>query len=192
MLRLLPLDPIDTPPGARDRGNLIHNAIGDFTKAYAAQLPPDPAAVLIRLGRERFAPLADYPEAQAFWWPRFLRIARWFTDWDAARRAAAGAPLAEIRGEIEIALDTGPFRLAGTADRIERRHDGSYAIIDYTTGNRLTATWIRRTVDYSLAHSTRAAFAPRRFWCRAISTRIESKRSSHLARRSMHSVWGRP
>ena len=27
-----PLDPVDTPPGARDRGTVIHGAIGDFTE----------------------------------------------------------------------------------------------------------------------------------------------------------------
>ena len=41
------------------------------------------------LGHDAFAPLMDYPEAEAFWWPRFERIARWFVDWeqDAAQRA---------------------------------------------------------------------------------------------------------
>ena len=43
---------------------------------------------------------------------------------------------------------------SGAVDDSDKR----YAIIDYTTGNRLTPTWIRRRVDYSLAHSTRAAF----------------------------------
>ena len=32
ILRLAPLDAVDTPPGARDRGTVIHGAIGDFTK----------------------------------------------------------------------------------------------------------------------------------------------------------------
>jgi len=33
------------------------------------------------------------------------------------------------------------------------------AIIDYTTGNRLTATWVHAMAAYSLAHSAREAFA---------------------------------
>ena len=32
ILRLQPLDAVDTPPGARDRGTVIHGAIGDFTQ----------------------------------------------------------------------------------------------------------------------------------------------------------------
>ena len=43
----------------------------------------------------------------------------------------------------------------GAADRPENR----YAIIDYTTGNRLSRAWVQAMVDYSLAHSSRDAFA---------------------------------
>ena len=86
ILKLQALDPVDTPPGARDRGTVIHKAIGDFTEKFAGGLPADPLAELIALGREAFAPLNDYPEAKAFWWPRFERIARWFVDWEIERR----------------------------------------------------------------------------------------------------------
>ncbi|HEY2227589.1 MAG TPA: double-strand break repair protein AddB, partial [Xanthobacteraceae bacterium] len=82
ILRLKPLDAIDTPPGAADRGTVIHGAIGDFTQAFAAALPDDPLARLLALGARHFAPLEDFPEARAFWWPRFERIARWFADWE--------------------------------------------------------------------------------------------------------------
>src|SRR5262249_25157122 len=78
VLRLAPLDAVDTPPGQADRGTVIHNAIGEFTREYAERLPADPAGELIRIGRKHFARLEDYPEARAFWWPRFLRIAAWF------------------------------------------------------------------------------------------------------------------
>jgi ATP-dependent helicase/nuclease subunit B len=143
VLRLAPLDAVDTPPGARDRGNLIHDAIGDFSKLYAQHLPPEPVNELIKFGREHFVPLADYPEAQAFWWPRFLRIARWFAGWDAERRAALAHMDAEIGGSIDIALASGSFRLIARADRIERRSDGRFAIVDYKTGQARTEKQVR-------------------------------------------------
>src|SRR5690606_35889953 len=74
ILKIRPLDPVDTPPGARDRGTALHAAIGTFTERYAGRLPDDPEAALLALGEESFAPFAAYPEARAFWWPRFERI----------------------------------------------------------------------------------------------------------------------
>jgi ATP-dependent helicase/nuclease subunit B len=143
VLRLAPLDAVNTPPGARDRGNLIHNAIGDFTQRFAEALPPDALAELLRLGAERFAPLEDFPAARAFWWPRFLRIAAWLVGWDAARRAGLANSRAEIRGEIAIALGDRSFRLAARADRIDRSFDGQYVIVDYKTGEVRTEKQVR-------------------------------------------------
>ena len=135
ILRLAPLDAVDTAPGAADRGTVIHGAIGDFTRAYAAALPPDPLAELLKLGRAHFAALDDYPEARAFWWPRFERIARWFVGtFEPERRAQLAEMKAEIRGEIDIPLGDTTFKLSARADRIEQLDDGSYAILDYKTG----------------------------------------------------------
>lgn len=134
VLRLARLDPVDTPPGARDRGTVIHGAIGTFTEKFAATAPVDPLGELIALGREQFAALDDYPEARAFWWPRYLRIARWFAGWDAERRARIAATHAEIQGRIAIPLGERTLTLTARADRIERLTDGRYAIVDYKTG----------------------------------------------------------
>jgi ATP-dependent helicase/nuclease subunit B len=139
ILRLAPLDAIDTPPGARDRGTVIHAAIGEFTKNYAAQLPDDVIGTLIKIGEKHFATLEDFPEAKAFWWPRYLRIARWFAGFEAERRAGASAISAEIGGELEIPLGERTFTLSARADRIERLKDGRYAILDYKTGQTPTA-----------------------------------------------------
>jgi ATP-dependent helicase/nuclease subunit B len=134
ILRLRPLDDVDTPPGARDRGVVIHEAIGEFTKNFASALPADPLTELLTLGRRYFAALEDYPEAKAFWWPRFERIARWFVDWEHRRRVQVASIDAEIDGRIEFAAGQRMFRLRARADRIEHLADGRYAILDYKTG----------------------------------------------------------
>ncbi len=85
----------------------------------------------------------DYPEARAFWWPRFERIARWFADWDKDRRAGLTTLHAEIRGELSFPVGARQFTLSGIADRIERRLDGTYAIIDYKTGQARTEKQVR-------------------------------------------------
>jgi ATP-dependent helicase/nuclease subunit B len=143
ILRLLPLDPVDTAPGARDRGTVIHGAIGDFTGKFAAGLPANPLDELRKLGEQRFAPLADYEEARAFWWPRFLRIAEWFAAWDRERRATIKTLHAEIKGELKFPIGKREFTLSAIADRIEQRTDGSYAIIDYKTGAARTEKQVR-------------------------------------------------
>jgi ATP-dependent helicase/nuclease subunit B len=143
ILRLQPLDAVDTPPGVRDRGSVIHGAIGEYTERFAKAPPADPLRELIALGEQHFAPLADYPEARAFWWPRYLRIARWFAAWDAERRDKLATLHAEIRGELEFPAGDGTFKLTGIADRIEQLADGSYAIIDYKTGQARTERQVR-------------------------------------------------
>ncbi len=143
ILRLRPLDPVDAEPGAAERGTFIHAAIGEFAQTFAKSLPADPLSELLALGRKHFAEIEDYPEARAFWWPRFERIARWFVNWEIERRAVISAIDAEIRGEHEIKLDKGSFRLRGIADRIEQGSDGRYTIFDYKTGSARTEPQVR-------------------------------------------------
>ena len=54
VLRLRPLDAIDTPPGARDRGTIVHGAIGDFTATFKDRLPDDIVGELTAARRKAF------------------------------------------------------------------------------------------------------------------------------------------
>src|SRR5579862_3887698 len=143
VLRLRPIDAVDADPGAAERGTFVHAAIAAFTQRYAKALPADPAGELVALGKKHFAALEDYPEARAFWWPRFARIAHWFARWDLKRRAGIAAIEAEIRGAIDIPLGEGVFNLRGIADRIERDAEGRYIILDYKTGAARTEKQVR-------------------------------------------------
>ncbi|TKT71111.1 double-strand break repair protein AddB [Afipia massiliensis] len=144
ILKLTPLDPVDMPLTAADRGSAIHEALGEFTARFANALPDDVAAALREIGSTHFAPLMERPEARALWWPRFLRIADWFAGWEARRRSDVIRVDAEIRGEIPIRLDNGrTFRLSARADRIEHRTGNSYAILDYKTGQPPSAKQVR-------------------------------------------------
>ncbi len=143
VLKLQPLDDVDTPPGASDRGTLIHNSIGDFAKAYAEKLPDDPVRSLTEIGERHFKPLSDYPEAKAFWWPRFLRIAEWFARYEAERRGKLASLQAEIGGSIAIPFGNEEFKLTVRADRIECLADGRFAILDYKTGAPPTVKQVR-------------------------------------------------
>jgi ATP-dependent helicase/nuclease subunit B len=144
ILKLEALDPVDMPLSAADRGSAIHDALGEFTRKFAKALPADPVSSLREIGMTHFAPLMERPEARALWWPRFQRIIRWFSEWEAARRGDIAAIEAEIKGEIAIPLDDGrTFILSGRADRIERSVDGSFVILDYKTGTPPTGKQVR-------------------------------------------------
>jgi ATP-dependent helicase/nuclease subunit B len=139
ILNLRALDAVDTPPGASDRGTFIHEAIGKFSEKFAAGLPDDPLKELLAAGREAFAAVEAYPDARAFWWPRFERIARWFVDWERQRRSKTAAVFVEKRGAHEFDIGGRTFRLRTRADRIEQLGDGRHAILDFKTGTPPTA-----------------------------------------------------
>jgi ATP-dependent helicase/nuclease subunit B len=144
ILRLAPLDPVDMPLSAPDRGSAIHDALGEFTQTYASELPDDPAQALRVIGEKYFAPLMARPEARALWWPRFQRIAGWFAGWETVRRENISTIAAEIRGSISIHLsEERTFTLSARADRIEHRRDRTYAILDYKTGQPPTGKQVR-------------------------------------------------
>ncbi|MEQ8355660.1 MAG: double-strand break repair protein AddB [Kiloniellaceae bacterium] len=134
ILKLRALDSLDADPGAAERGTLVHKALERFLKAYPDRLPADALDRLIEIGSEVFHPISAKPGAFAFWWPRFLRVAQWFVAEEMERRAAIAESLVEIGGAIEFDSPGGSFRLTATADRIDRRADGSLEIIDYKTG----------------------------------------------------------
>ena len=131
ILKLQALDPVDTPPGARDRGTVIHKAIGDFTEKFAGGLPADPLAELMALGREAFAPLNDFRKPSVL--VAALRAHRALV-----RRLGDRAP-AQCRRRFTLRSAANCrsrriFMLTARADRIEQRSDGSFAVLDYKTG----------------------------------------------------------
>ncbi|TAN59404.1 MAG: double-strand break repair protein AddB, partial [Magnetospirillum sp.] len=134
VLGLKALDPIDADPGAADYGSMVHLALERFVRLYPRALPPEPEARLLEIGREVFAEAVASPALWAFWWPRFVAIARWVAAKDADRRPDVTMAHAEVKGALEIDAPGGPFTLIAKADRIDVLRDGSLALIDYKTG----------------------------------------------------------
>jgi len=134
ILRLRALEDLAVDPDAADRGEIIHGALEALIKTYPRDLPPDAEALLLELGRERFGTLfEERPDVASFWWPRFERIARWFVDWERARRPLIKPLATEVRGRIVLDMPRAPFILTAKADRIDRGPDG-LVVVDYKTG----------------------------------------------------------
>ncbi|MDF1792428.1 MAG: double-strand break repair protein AddB [Thalassobaculaceae bacterium] len=138
ILNLRKLDPLDMEVGAIERGNAIHEALDAFVRDFPRDLPPTPADVLIDYGKKSFAAHMDRPGVWAFWWPRFERVARWFVEVERERRKSLDHSATEKEGALTLPGPAGPFVLFGKADRIDKRGDGTYAIIDYKTGSNPT------------------------------------------------------
>ncbi len=144
VLQLVPLREADEPPGYRERGTLMHEAIALAALGGAFEQDRDACyAALIAAGRQAFAPLAHDPAVMSFWWPRYQRIARWLAEEEAAQRASIAQSLIEEQGETQWQAASGrAFRLTARADRIIERTDGTLAILDYKTGSPPTNTQV--------------------------------------------------
>src|SRR5207245_4485169 len=82
ILKLAPLDPVDMPLSAADRGSAIHESLGEFTQTFSATLPGDPAGALRGIGNKYFAQLMEHPEARALWLPGFQCFDAWIAVWE--------------------------------------------------------------------------------------------------------------
>lgn len=138
ILGLEKLDELDAPPDAADRGQAIHDALDAFVSAYPRTLPLDALDRLLECGRASFAKHLDRPGVEAFWWPRFERVAHWFVATERERRADVSAIHTEQHGRLSLDGPAGPFMLTGVADRIERLASGGWSVIDYKTGAQPT------------------------------------------------------
>jgi len=134
VLGLKAFDPLDADPGGAERGTFIHKALEDFIKAYPDRLPDNAAEKLIGFGKQALTEMKIPQEVEAFWWPRFEKIARQFVQQEAAWRHEARPFKTEVSGEWVFDSVGGPFTLSGKADRIDRMRDGAYAVIDYKSG----------------------------------------------------------
>ena len=134
VLGLKALDPLEADPGAAERGTLIHRALDRFVRETADGLPDDAFERLLAVGEEVFTAERIHPGILAFWWPRFVRIARWFVDVEGVRRATARPLGSEIRGRMMLEGPAGAFTLTAMADRLDELADGSLGLIDYKTG----------------------------------------------------------
>ena len=130
ILGLQPLAPLAADPSAAERGSIIHDVLHRFVREARETTLEE----LLRIGRETFRAYLDYPDVEAFWWPRFERAARWLIDQGLFEESGISRRLTEISGEIVIPAPFGPFTLSARADRIDITEAGTATLIDYKTG----------------------------------------------------------
>jgi len=135
VLKLRPLDPLEQATDAADYGTVVHDGLHLFLHAHGARWPAGAEAKLREAMDHALAEARLRPALLEWWRPRLWRIAEWVCAIERDRRSAlpVAALATEVRGRWEIDVPRG-FLLTGRADRIERRADGTLAILDYKTG----------------------------------------------------------
>ena len=149
ILKLRKLKPLEEETDAADYGSLVHDGIRLFLDDAGHRWPAD-ARQKLRDAMDHAIQRALLRPALTQWWrPRLLRIADWIADQETLRRSHIAPTFiaGEIGGEWPLQVHGG-FTLRGRADRIEKRPDGSLAILDYKTGQPPSQ------------ESVRAGFAP--------------------------------
>ncbi|MEM1198329.1 MAG: double-strand break repair protein AddB [Pseudomonadota bacterium] len=135
ILKLQPLEELGLAPGPRERGMLFHEIFEEFSKAWPVELPDDIPAELEKIGHDVFSRWSGYPDVEAFWWPRFLRVAEEAAHIERGLRKDVRAVHVETQGRLKIPPGSADgFTLTGRADRIDIMADGSARLIDYKTG----------------------------------------------------------
>ena len=146
VLRLRALSPLEESADAADYGSIVHAALADFLTALPPTYPRQ-ATALLRAAMDRALDAAGLRPALTAWWrPRLARIAEWVALAERERRLHG--PMALVRAEVDgvwsVPSAGQPFVLSGRADRIERRADGTLAILDYKTGAVPTAVQVEQ------------------------------------------------
>jgi len=128
VLALKPLPPLHRSPDAPLRGEVLHAIM----ERFIATPGPLSVARLMAVTDEVLAEQAPWPAARRLWRARIERLAPKFIETEHLRQVDASPAWLEASGKLH--LDQLDFLLTGTADRIDRRADGSLVIYDYKTG----------------------------------------------------------
>ena len=143
ILKLKPLDGLDEDETAQGFGTRMHDVLKQFQNAFPNGPGANARAEILAIAKSSFADLQDDPEFTAFTWPRIEAICDAWLTWEAKRRDDVATAIIERGAELTFSLHDGSeFTLSATADRIEKRAEGSYVVIDYKTGTPPSANTV--------------------------------------------------
>jgi ATP-dependent helicase/nuclease subunit B len=151
ILGLRKLDAADMPPGPRERGTALHEALHRTFAGWSKGLPETAVEELVAEGRIQLLKFGFTEDELSVELPRFERAAQWLIGWE-KRRRKRGLQIEqlEIKGRLEIDGPAGPWTLTGRADRFDRHGDGRLDIIDYKTGAPATPKTVAAGFDPQL------------------------------------------
>nr|WP_238934404.1 double-strand break repair protein AddB [Maricaulis parjimensis] len=151
VLGLRRLDPADMPPGARERGTALHDALEKVVPDWREEIPPTAVADLVAAAREPLEKLGFPADEMGVELGRFRRAAAWLVAWERDRkRIGTRLEQVEIKGRMDLEGPHGRFTLTGRADRFDRTADGRLDVIDYKTGSAPSSKAVNAGFDPQL------------------------------------------
>ncbi len=140
ILRLSSLAPLANAPGARERGELVHEVLEGFAAAtLGRRLRPDDRALLQDLSQSALARYDSQPALQQLYRAYLAIVGNWFFVTDSETRQKALPWLVEGEGKTSFAFQSGDFNLTARADRLDRAANDALRIVDYKTGTAPSA-----------------------------------------------------
>ena len=133
VLKLEAMPVLGVAPGPQERGQIIHEALSQFTRKHPDKLPEHIVREFMAAAAGVISDYAQEPRVRAFWLPRLVRFAHWFAATEAGRRSGVTALYTEVDGQLVMAAPAGPFELRARADRLDATSAG-LMITDYKTG----------------------------------------------------------
>ncbi len=121
ILRLKELDLLDADPGPQWQGQVAHAILERWHKGEGT---------LPALADEELAAMNAHPLTRALWRPRLLRALQWVEE-KLAEDPLRQPFLVEQWGRMEVC----GVEIFGRIDRLDKLADGSFAVVDYKTGN---------------------------------------------------------
>ena len=132
ILGLNALDSLSHTPDAPLRGTIVHKILEKFVRAKIDPTSVEAEAALLSIATEVLADQCPWPAVRALWYARVSSFASHFLAEETKRRSFSTNIDTEMYGEL--AVTNLPFKLTGTADRIDMSNDGEALIYDYKTG----------------------------------------------------------
>ncbi len=134
ILKLKPLPPIDDELQVREFGNAVHKALELYINRHPEVTPPYALELLLAEGKHTLQEHFHHPQVEAFWWPKFIRVAQWYVEEEQRRRAAGmQRQTAEQEAERHLQAAGRQYCVRARIDRVEQYPDG-VLLVDYKTG----------------------------------------------------------
>ncbi len=129
ILKLKPLDEVDSEADSRDFGIMIHELMASLARNFLTHSREEHLNILLEQAERGFHRLGYPPVLAVLWLPRIKRALEWALENEAARRSRYSKTYAEIKG----AIDLSGFKLKARADRLDY-NNAEIALVDYKTG----------------------------------------------------------